>query len=195
MRSIPRRASALVVAAIATAALAGCGKVSEKISEKATEKATEKMLESALEKDGGKAKVDLSSGGAKITTTDEKGQVTVMETGNGKPVTEAELGVAIYPGASPADNATMRTQTAEGHYVATGYESKDSVEKVAGFYREKVRAISAGKQLMDNSSNDGTMLALSDPQTGSSLQVSISKTDGGSSIQIMSMQAAASAAK
>ena len=191
MPSHPRRPSAVLLAALAAAALAGCGKVSEKVSEKATEK----MIESALEKDGGKAKVDLSSGQTRITTTDEKGQVTVMEAGNGKAVTEAELGVAIYPGASPADGTTMRTQTAEGRYIATGYESRDSVETVAGFYREKLRAQSAGKQLMDNSSNDGALLALSDPQSGSSLQVSISKTGGGTAIQIMSMQAAASAAK
>jgi hypothetical protein len=182
--------SLLVTTLVVTAVLAACGKVSEKISEKASEKAAEKMMESAIESDGSKAKVDLSEGNATITSTDAKGNTTVMEMGNAK-VTEAELGIPIYPGATAQPNAANRTKTPDATSVTVGYESKDSPDKVAGFYRERLRAKAEGKQFMDNSSSEGVALMLSDSQAGSSLQIYINKTDEGSSIGIMAMQPAA----
>jgi hypothetical protein len=173
----------LIIALVAAVALAACGKANEKISEKVTEK----MIESAMSKDGSKAKVDLSSGQAKITSTDEKGNTTTMEFGSAK-VTEAELGVTMYPGATAVEHGATRTQAAEGTSVMAGYESKDSFEKVAGFFRDQLRAKAAGKQMMDSSSNDTVMLMLTDDQSNNTVQVSVSKADAGSSIQIVSVQ-------
>lgn len=182
--------SVLVTMLVVTAVLAACGKVSDKIGEKASEKAAEKMMESALESDGSKAKVDLSAGNATITSTDAKGNTTVMEMGNAK-VTEADLGVPIYPGATAQPNAANRTKAADGTSVTVGYESKDSPDKVAAFYRERLRAKAEGKQFMDNSSSEGVALMLSDSQTGNSLQIFINKTDEGSNIGIIAVQPAA----
>jgi hypothetical protein len=179
----------LVIALVAAAALAACGKASEKMSEKISEKVAEKMIESSMSADGTKAKVDLSSGQAKITSTDAKGNTTVMEFGNAK-VTEAELGVTLYPGATAVENGATRTKAAEGTSVMAGYESKDSVEKVAGFFREQLRAKSNGKQMMDSSTNDTVVLMLSDDQSNNTVQVSVSKADAGSSIQVVSVQKA-----
>ena len=177
----------LVIALVAAAALAACGKASEKINEKVSEKVAEKIIESSMSKDGSKAKVDLSSGQAKITSTDDKGNTTVMEFGSAK-VTEAELGVTMYPGATAVEHGATRTQAAEGTSVMAGYESKDSFEKVADFFRDQLRAKAAGKQMMDNSSNDTAVLMLTDDQSNNTVQVSVSKADAGSSIQIVSVQ-------
>jgi hypothetical protein len=174
-----------VIALLATAALAACGKVNEKVSEKVAEK----IIESSMSKDGSKAKVDLSSGQTKITSTDEKGNTTVMEFGSAK-VTEAELGVTLYPGATAVEHGATRTKAAEGTSVMAAYESKDSVEKVAGFFRDQLRAKSTGKQMMDSSSNDTVVLMLADDQSNNAVQVSVSKADAGSSFQIVSTQKA-----
>jgi hypothetical protein len=176
----------LFIALLAAAVLAACGKVSDKISEKAAEK----IIESSMSTDGSKAKVDLSSGQAKITSTDEKGNTTVMEIGTAK-VTEAELGVTLYPGATPVEHGATRTKAAEGTSVMAGYESKDSIEKVAGFFRDQLRARSTGKQMMDTSSNDTVVLMLADDQSNNAVQVSVTKADTGSSFQIVSTQKAA----
>ena len=79
-------------------ALAACGKVQEA----ASEKAAEKMIESAIEKDGSKAKVDISGDSTKITTTDASGKSSQFEMGAAK-VSEAEVGVPFYPGAEVAE--------------------------------------------------------------------------------------------
>ena len=128
----------LLVVVTAICALAGCGK------------AQEKMIESAIEKDGGKAKVDLSGGGMKITTTDASGKSVQVEMGAAK-VSEADVGVA--------------------------------------FYRDKLKAQSAGKQFMDMSGNDGNAtLMLSDDAAKSTLQVQVMKADKGTDIQIMAQR-------
>ncbi len=173
----------LTIALAAATALAACGKVNDKVSEKVAEK----MIESSMSKDGTKAKVDLSSGQAKITSTDEKGNTTVMEFGSAK-VTEAELGVTLPPGAAPVEHGATRTKAAEGTSVMAAYESKDSIEKVAGFFRDQLRAKAAGKQMMDSSANDTVVLMLVDDQSNNSVQVSVTKADAGSSFQIVSMQ-------
>jgi len=61
-----------VVAASAFCLIA-CGKV--------TETATEKVIESKLSKDGTQAKVDLSGGGLKMTSTDASGKTTQIDMG------------------------------------------------------------------------------------------------------------------
>jgi hypothetical protein len=162
--------------------LTGCGKVAEKASEKAAEKA----IESAMSKDGTQAKVDLSQGSAKITTTDAKGNTAQMEFSGAK-VTEAELGVPTYPGARSQQNANSRIQSPEGSMVSASFESKDSSEKVAAFYRDQLKQKSAGKQFMDTSTGDGSfMLMLADQEAKSQLQIQIGKADAGSSILIVS---------
>src|SRR5204862_201921 len=75
--------------ALAALALAGCGKTQEA----ASQKAAEKVIESSLQKDGTQAKVDLSAGQMKVTTTDASGKTSTAEYGGAK-VEEADVGVA-----------------------------------------------------------------------------------------------------
>lgn len=156
------------------ALLASCGKVQES----ATEKMAEKAIESELAKQGGgSAKVDLSAGGTKITTTDASGKTSQMEMG-GAQVAEADIGLPFYPGSKPLEGGSSRVTTPEGSMVSIGLHSDDAPAKVAEFYRAKLKAESAGKQYMDMGGADGgATLMLADDKGQSTIQVHVGKAD------------------
>ena len=161
-------------------ALVACGKAQEKANEKMVEKA----IESSMSKDGTQAKVDMSQGGMKISTTDASGKTTQMEMGNAK-ITEADLGLPYYPGAKPTEGSSMRVVNGLSMSLQQALHSDDATDKVAAFYRDKLKAMSDGKQLMDMSSNDGASISLVDDKTKSMMQVHVSKADKGSNIAIV----------
>jgi hypothetical protein len=159
--------------------LGACGKTQETVAEKVAEKA----LESSMAKDGTQAKVNLSENSMKVTTTDASGKTTQMEIGKAQ-ITEADLGVPFYPGSKPTEGASMRIATGEGSTVQMGMHSDDAPDKVAAFYRDKLKAMSQGQQMMDMSSSDGATLSLVDDKAKNTLQVHVGKADKGSDIVI-----------
>jgi hypothetical protein len=170
-----------LVAALALA-LGACGKVQEA----AGEKAAEKMIESALSKDGTQAKVNLSEGSMKMSTTDASGKTTHVEMGAAK-ITEADVGVPFYPGSKQSEGG-MRVASGSSVSVQTAMHSDDAPAKVAAFYRDKLKAMAAGKQFTDMSGDDGASLSLIDEQAKSTLQVHVSKAEKGSDIAIVSVR-------
>lgn len=167
----------MILGFAAAAALVAC--------DKAPEKAAEKMIESAIQKDGTKAKVDISGGSTKITTTDASGKTSQLEMGAAK-VTESDLGVPFYPGASPAEGSSSKISTPDGSMYTVLLHSADSPDKVAAFYRDRLKAMSAGKQMMDMSGGDGSAnLVLADEQAKSSVQVNVMKGEKGTDVQIV----------
>lgn len=152
----------------------------------------EKAIESQMSKSGGgQAKVDLSGGGLKMTTTDAAGKTVQMDMGGAK-VSEAELGLPFYPGAKPLEGGSTRINTNDGSTMSVGLHSSDSADKVAAFYREQLKAKSDGKQFMDMSGGDGNAtLMLADDKAKSSVQVSVMKAEAGSDIQIVANRSAA----
>jgi hypothetical protein len=169
---------------LASAALTGCGKASEAAAEKAAQTAIEKSIEQGMAKDGTKAKVDLTSGGMKISATDDKGQVSTTEIGSAK-VGEADIGLPFYPGAKQDAKGTSRMESADSKMVMTKLDSTDSVEKVAAFYRDKLKPQAAGKTFMDNSSPDNATLTLGDDKGDNGVTVHIEKRDSGTEIMLM----------
>lgn len=161
-------------------ALGACGKVQEA----ASEKAAEKMIESSMAKDGTQAKVDLSQGGMKVSTTDASGKTTQMEMGNAR-ITEADLGLPFYPGAKPTEGSSMRIVNGPSMSLRQGLHSDDAPDKVAAFYRDRLKAMAEGKQLTDMSSGDGASISLVDDKARSMLQVHVSKAEKGSDIAIV----------
>ena len=176
----------IVVATVTLAfacALGACGKVQEKAAEKAAEKA----IESSLSKDGTQAKVNLSEGGMKVATTDASGKTTQMELGTAK-ITEADLGLPFYPGATQSEGSALRVASGNSVSVQLGLHSDDAPDKVAAFYRDKLKAMAEGKQLMDMSSNDGASISLVDDKAKSQLAVHVTKAEKGSDIAITSVR-------
>lgn len=167
----------LIVAVALIGALAACSKAPEKLAEK--------MIESSIEKDGTKAKVDLSTNSVKVTTTDASGKTVQMEMGAAN-VTEADVGIAFYPGTRPGEGEATRISGAEGATYSVILHSPDPVDKVAGFYRERMKDKSAGKQMTEMSSGDGgMMIVLVDEQAKTSTQVSVAKGEKGTDVQIV----------
>ena len=158
------------------AALAACGT--------ATETAAEKMIEAQIAKDGTQAKVDMSSGGMKITTTDAAGNVSQMEMGTAK-VSEADLGLPFYPGTKPKEGEMTKISSPEGSAVTVILHSDDAPDKVAAFYRDQLKANSAGKQFTDMNTGAAHMLMLGDDKNKLFTQVTVTQAAKGSDIQIV----------
>jgi len=165
----------LIVGLGLIAALAGCSK--------APEKAAERMIESAIEKDGSKAKVDISEKSFKITTTDASGKTTQMEM-SGATVTEADLGVPFYPGAKPGEGEATKFSGPDGSAYMIVLHSADATDKVVAFYRDRLKAQSEGKQMMEMSAAEGSVLTLVDDKAKSSTQVHVAKGEKGTDVQI-----------
>ena len=174
--------NSLMVLALACAGLIACSK--------APEKAAEKAIESAMSKDGTKAKVDLSSGSAKITTTDASGKTSQVEIGGAK-VAEADVGVPFYPGAKIGEGASSKVSTPDANMYTVMLQTPDATDKVAAFYRDKLKAMSAGKQMMDMSGADGAAtFAIGDDKAKTSIQVHVMKGEKGTDVQIVASRPA-----
>ena len=174
------RMSVVVASAVC---LVACGKV--------TETATEKVIESKLSKDGTQAKVDLSGGGLKMTSTDASGKTTQIDIGMAK-VSEADIGLSFYPGTQPREGGSTRMSTAEGTTYTVTLHSDDAPDKVAGFYRDKLKGQAEGKQFMETGGDGSHMLMLADDKTKQVMQVMVGKADPkGSDIQIVANRPAA----
>jgi hypothetical protein len=173
-----RRALPLALALV----LAACGKASETVAEKA--------IEAQLQKDGQKAQVDLSGSTAKVTISDASGQTSRIEVGGAK-VTEAEIGLPFYPGASLVENASSKVSSPEGTMATVQLNSRDAPDKVAAFYREQLRSRAQGKATFaDMSTGEGAAtLMLGDEDGKSGWQVSVSRADAGSAITIVASRA------
>lgn len=171
-----------LLAVVCALMLAACGKASET--------GVEKLIETQMEKDGSKAKVDLAGGTVKVTTTDATGKISQMEVGGAK-VTEADLGLPFYPGAKTQEGGMTRIASADGVMVTATLRSDDAPEKIAEFYRDKLKAASPGKQLTDMTSGDTQTMMLSDDGNKHFTQVTVTKADKGSDIQITAHKGAA----
>lgn len=155
--------------------LAACGKASET--------AAEKMIEAQVSKDGTQAKVDLSGAGMKITTTDASGRVSQMHMGTAK-VSEADIGLPFYPGTQPKEGEMTKISAPEGSLASVILHSDDAPDKVAAFYRDKMKAAAAGKQFTDMNSGGTHMLMIGDDQNTQFTQVTVTPAGKGSDIQI-----------
>lgn len=173
----------ILVVAAGALALVACGK--------ATETAAEKVIESQIAKDGGSAKVKLSDGGVKMTTTDASGKTTQLEMGTAK-VSEADVGLSFYPGTQPRDGEASKVSSSDGTMFTVILHSEDAPDKVAGFYRDKLKAQAEGKQFTETSGDGSYMLLLADDKNKQVTHVMIAKGEPkGSDIQIMANRGSA----
>jgi len=79
----------------------------------------------------------------------------------------------------------MRIVSGGSTSLQLGMHSDDTHDKVAAFYRDKLKAMSEGKQFMDMSQNEGSSLSLVDDKAKSVLQVHVTKAEKGSDIAIV----------
>ena len=174
-----------IAAALAGSVMvAGC----EKSTEVATQRAVEKMIESSMSNEGTKGKVDLTQGGATISSTDASGKTTQMEVGTVK-VTEADVGIAFYPGAIQNNEGGMRIASSDGRQAVVGLHSSDTPEQVATFYRAKLKGKVEGAQYSEIDTGDGGhSLTMVDDKNNQTIQVQVSKSEKGTDIQLFGMR-------
>jgi len=110
-----------------------------------------------------------------------------FDQGIGPQLSEADVDLPFYPGTKPVEGQSSRYSTPTGSMVSVQLHTDDAADKVAGFYREQLKAKSAGKQFTEMSGGDDNFsFSLSDEKTQSATQVSVSKAEKGTDVQIMS---------
>lgn len=173
-----------VIAVLCALGLAACGK--------AVDQATDRAIEAQAAKSGVQAKIDRTDQGMSVTVTDAKGQTAQVQMG-GVQVTEAEVGVPFYPGAT-MDGGATKAESPAGTAWTVRLTSKDPPARVAAFYRDTLKAQGGGKGFAEVASgSDATMLLLEDRKAKRGVQVQVGPADGGTLIQIVATQGTAKA--
>ena len=156
------------------------------VSLSACQKAAEKTIEAQMKAGGAQdAKVDLATGSVKATTVDKDGKTQTFEMGSASAITEADIGLPFYPGAKVSRESGMKVTTNDVSSAMVPLETTDPVDKVADFYRTKLKAMASGKQMMDMNQGDGHLLMLSDEAAGETFQVVVSAGKDGNPSTVM----------
>jgi hypothetical protein len=183
LRPIAARAFGATILMSAMVTLTACQKATEVVAQKALEKSMESQM-----KDGGatEAKVDLSSGTFKTTSVDKDGKTQQFEMGNASAVTEADVGLPFYPGATVDKQHVIKSVSNTEMTVLMPLETPDSSDKVAAFYRDRMKAMSAGRQFMDMAQGEGSFtMMLIDEAKGESIQVMVSPGKDGEPSKVL----------
>ena len=116
---------------------------------------------------------------------DASGKTTQIDIGAAE-VTEADIGLSFYPGTQAREGGSTKMSTPDGTTYTVTLHSDDAPDKVAGFYRDKLKVQAEGKQFMETGGDGSHMLMLADDKTKQVMQVMVGKGEPkGSDIQIM----------
>jgi hypothetical protein len=85
-------------------------------------------------------KTDGKGQGGTVQMESKDGKVSVV-TDQGGSVTEAELGVPVYPGSTVKATVKMEDKSAKGSVEMRTLSSKDNFEKVSGFYKANLKNV------------------------------------------------------
>ena len=136
---------------------------------------------------GGKATVTTDkSGEGKVEIEGKEGKATI-EVGESVKVTEAELGVPIYPGATAQASSKFEGKEKDsgksaGHYVLV---TSDSVDKVAAFYKSNLKDV---KNPVEQNMGNGKMVIFTLESDGKQISVHISSNEENKQTMIMVMK-------
>jgi len=104
-------------------------------------------------------------------------------------ITEADLGVPLYPGAALLQAQSSRQRKADGSTVIGTFETADPPAQVAAFYRDQLGAREADTPLMEMKTDTGqTLLMLNDAAANRALQVEIAGAGKGARVQVTAVQ-------
>ncbi|MFO7945672.1 MAG: hypothetical protein R6V19_02495 [Armatimonadota bacterium] len=159
----------LVVTLVLAMALLGCGKAKDAVdsardvADGARQVAEGGRAAKELEEKG-ETTVKTEDGEMKITKQDDETVEMTIEGEDGETMTMtggksadlSELEIPIYPGAEVQGSHTM--QTGDLDRIAAHFTTKDSFEKVAGFYKDKLPE--AEKMEMTNNGQQTLILSM-----------------------------------
>lgn len=104
----------------------------------------------------------------------------------GVTISEADLGIPFYPGAKLSESDSSKVVSPQGLALSARLQSNDTAEKVAGFYREKLKAMSEHSVFSETKNAEGqAALVVADTKANNSILINISKSTTGSDINIV----------
>jgi hypothetical protein len=156
------------------------GAATNAVSDKVNEVVSEKVAEAVLEKEGAKnAKVDIDKNGSSFSVTDKDGKKFEMAGGNAAGVSESDLGMPFYPGASMDNSKSTKLDSPTEFQRSATLTSSDGFDKIAGFYRDKLKAISGSKRFAEMADGTGSLkFMLADEKGNGMMMVSIDAQAG-----------------
>ncbi len=92
--------------------------------------------------DGSKATVSTSKDGSGMTV---QGNGTEAAVGTAAKITEQQLHVPFYPGAQMVNEKSMSVKTATEESALAYFTTSDDIDKVAEFYKEKLKGMDFAK--------------------------------------------------
>ena len=177
----------LACAVLVAATTAGCGRKQaiQTPGGKVTVEEKPGKTEVTVEGEGTGGKVEIKGDEAGGTITTEKG---TLEFGTEAEISEEELGIPIYPGATAAHTGRL-TQTGEkqGKVVRASFTTGDSIDKVKAFYQEK---FPKSRAAMDITGADSRMvqMMLEEGDTQKTVMLSRDKDKNETNIVLMRME-------
>lgn len=169
----------IIIVIIVVLAILGVGGyfLQQKLAEKTGEKAVETALEAAS---GGKADVDVSKGGEKVSIKTDEGSLTI---GGGSVPKNWPSDITVYKGSKVTGSA----ETDEG--LSLMLETSDSVEKVYNFYKSDLP--NKGWNIITDATYGGSSM-LQGEKSGKAVMLSVSKNQDNSKTLIAISVGAAS---
>lgn len=129
-------------------------------------------------------KTDGSGGGGTVRVETKEGKATVVTGQEGGTITEVQLGVPVYPGATMKASSKMENKGSDGggsvemHMLVT----QDSFEKVSAFYKSNLKNVT--NTLTQGSGEKGMAMFAIGEKGDTSVTVSSDGTKG-TMIQVM----------
>jgi hypothetical protein len=154
--------------------------VEEKVKDVVAEKVAEKATEAMLEKEGLKnAKVDLDNNGKSLSVTDKDGKQFTMQGGNAAQLSESDFGIPFYPGAKVNQEKAGKFVTTDSFQYALELDSSDKLDKIATFYRDKLKAVTGDAKYMEAAEGTGKItFMLIDEKQGRMKGITVEQADG-----------------
>ena len=136
---------------------------------------------------GGVAQVQKTGkDSAKVTLKGNNGETTTIESNKNAKVTEAELGVPIYPGADVGDAGSwsMSGKEGSGSTNACTMKTKDPYDKVYAFYKDKIKNPTMAMENKDADGKPVGMFQIVSEDKKTITSVAISEKDGETEIVV-----------
>ncbi|MCK0127848.1 hypothetical protein [Erythrobacter sp. F6033] len=124
--------------------------------------------------DEGEYSIDAESGETTATVQTEDGTAT-FRSGADVPV-DLPPGFSLYPGATVTSNSRFEQEGGGGQVVLLSFESEDSSEQIAQFYRDA--ASEAGFKIAVDASMNGGQLITGESKNGGVFTLSTSAEEG-----------------
>jgi len=176
-----KRLGAVAMLLLVLSVAAGCGRKQTYRSAEGTVTVDRKgkTVEATIE--GEKGKVTITGDQSKTTVQNEQGTTTVQ---TGAQVSEADLGIPIYPGAKAQQSITSTsTGAGEAKNISQAHlTTPDSFEKVKAFYQAKLPKV---KATADVATPEMSMFQMTWKKGSDAFTLIVSRSNGDKQTQIV----------